>query len=175
MLDKETCLFDETVQFIRNCKHCCSAASYGCGIFQSIPCCLLSTTSTYPQVHTCSLWNAGCASCASNSASISKSSCAKIVSFPILNCFCAALSIDLWCSTFGAILTCKLLCGPWRNQKQIKLFCGSTLNKFDIIVLLLRIASIVLVLRKWKLHFQGDWSSALSSGEHAVVEKWLSF
>jgi len=27
---KETCLFDETVQFIRNYKHCYSAASYGC-------------------------------------------------------------------------------------------------------------------------------------------------
>jgi len=30
---EETCLFDETVQFIRNCKHCHSAASCACGIF----------------------------------------------------------------------------------------------------------------------------------------------
>jgi len=62
MLDEETCLFDETVQFVRNCEHC-SAASYGCGIFQSIPwCCWLSYTSICPQVHTCSLWNTSCAS-----------------------------------------------------------------------------------------------------------------
>jgi len=30
---EETCLFDETVQFNRNYKHCYSAASCGCGIF----------------------------------------------------------------------------------------------------------------------------------------------
>jgi len=59
-------LFDETVQFIRNCEHCCSAASCGCGIFQSLPCCWLSYTSICPQVHTCSLWNISCTSCASN-------------------------------------------------------------------------------------------------------------
>jgi len=35
MIIKETCLFDETVQFIRNYKHCCSAASCGCGILES--------------------------------------------------------------------------------------------------------------------------------------------
>jgi len=29
LLDKETCLFDETVQFVRNCKRCHSAASHG--------------------------------------------------------------------------------------------------------------------------------------------------
>jgi len=40
----------------------CSAASYGCGIFQSLPCCWLSYTSIHPQVHTCSLWNANCTS-----------------------------------------------------------------------------------------------------------------
>jgi len=49
-------------QFVRNCKHCCSAASCGCGIFWSIPCCWLSYTSSYPQVHTCSLWNTSCTS-----------------------------------------------------------------------------------------------------------------
>jgi len=59
---KETCLFDETVQFNRNYKHCYSAASYGCRSFQSLPCCWLSYTSSYPQVHTCSLWNANCTS-----------------------------------------------------------------------------------------------------------------
>jgi len=62
LLDKETCLFDETVQFVRNCKHSHSAASHGCGIFWSLPCCWLGYTSSYPQVHTCSLWNASCAS-----------------------------------------------------------------------------------------------------------------
>jgi len=33
MLDEEIYLFGETDQFIRNNKHCYSAASYGCGIF----------------------------------------------------------------------------------------------------------------------------------------------
>jgi len=45
----------QTDQFVRNCKHC-SAASYGCC------CCCLSYTSSYPQVHTCSSWNASCTS-----------------------------------------------------------------------------------------------------------------
>jgi len=58
---KEIYLFGETDQFIRNYKHC-SAASYCCGIFWSLPCCWLSYTSSYPQVHTCSLWNTSCTS-----------------------------------------------------------------------------------------------------------------
>jgi len=53
---------DETVQFVGNHDHCCSAASHGCGIFQSLPCCWLSHTSSHPQVHTCSSWNTSCAS-----------------------------------------------------------------------------------------------------------------
>jgi len=59
---KEICLFGETDQFVRNCKHCCSAASCGCGIFWSLPCCWLGCTSMCSQVHICSLWNASCAS-----------------------------------------------------------------------------------------------------------------
>jgi len=59
---EETCLFDETVQFIRNCKHCHSAASCGRGIFWSLPCCWLGYTSICPQLHTCPLWNTSCAS-----------------------------------------------------------------------------------------------------------------
>jgi len=57
---------DETVQFIRNYKHC-SAASYCCcrssRVFHAVD---SSYTSSYPQAHTCSLWNASCTSCASN-------------------------------------------------------------------------------------------------------------
>jgi len=59
---KEICLFGETDQFIRNHKHCCSAASCGCGIFWSLPCCWLGCTSMCSQVHICSLWNASCTS-----------------------------------------------------------------------------------------------------------------
>jgi len=62
MLDKETCSFDETAKFVRNCKHCCSAASCGWRILQSLPCCWLSCTSSCSQVQTCSLWNDNCAS-----------------------------------------------------------------------------------------------------------------
>jgi len=61
LLDEEICLFVETDQLHRNYKHC-SAASCGCGIFWSVPCCWLSYTSICPQVHTCSLWNASCTS-----------------------------------------------------------------------------------------------------------------
>jgi len=32
-VEQRDLLIDETVQFIRNYKHCHSAASYGCGIF----------------------------------------------------------------------------------------------------------------------------------------------
>jgi len=62
MMKRSIYLFGETDQFIRNYKHCYSAASYGCGIFWSIPCCWLSYTLSYPQVHTCSLWNTSCTS-----------------------------------------------------------------------------------------------------------------
>ena len=53
---------DETVQFVRNHKRCCSAARCGCGIFWSLPCCWLSHTSSCPQVRACSSWNIGCTS-----------------------------------------------------------------------------------------------------------------
>jgi len=46
----------------------CSAASYvvvdPSGVFHAVD---SSYTSSYPQVHTCSLWNASCTSCTSNS------------------------------------------------------------------------------------------------------------
>jgi len=53
---------DETVQFIRNCKHCGAASCCCCrssGVFHAVD---SSCTPSYPQVHTCSSWNASCAS-----------------------------------------------------------------------------------------------------------------
>jgi len=61
LLDEEIHLFGETDQFVRNCEHC-GAASHGCGIFWSLPRCSPSHTSSCPQVHTCSSWNADCTS-----------------------------------------------------------------------------------------------------------------
>jgi len=65
VLGVETCLFDETVQFVRNHKHCSAASCCCCesGVFHAVD---SSYTSSYPQAHTCSLWNTSCDSCASN-------------------------------------------------------------------------------------------------------------
>jgi len=58
---KEIYLFGETDQFIRNYKHCSAASYCCCRSFWSLP-----YTSSYSQVHTCSLWNTSCTSCTSN-------------------------------------------------------------------------------------------------------------
>jgi len=56
LLDKETCSFDETVQFVGDCKHLQCWWPVCCGSFWSLPCCQLSCTSSCTQVHTCSSW-----------------------------------------------------------------------------------------------------------------------